>query len=298
MSLTDPGGAGKRAFKESLRTGKQAEKQIRDILNEASRDAARNVLKLPGNSVSEQIRRAQYGEMRAAMARQQSEHWANIGRSIQGGVEGAKADAVTGAGNLVQSLGAPLPEPLLDGMVAAAESSAERVSASVGSRIELSARVYKNDALASGKIDRIINNGIALGKSAREIADEVIFFINPNTPGGASYAAMRLARTEINNAFHETSKRSYKSQPWVNGVQWNLSGSHPRHDICNDFAEQDGFGLGSGVFPKDRVPTKPHPHCLCSITAMTLEQDEFIDQLLGGDFNEWLTDEGLSPITD
>jgi hypothetical protein len=148
--------------------------------------------------------------------------------------------------------------------------------------IPLSSMVYKNGVVAAGTIDDIVNNGLLLGQSAREIADAVLAYVDPLTPGGARYAANRLGRTELHNAFHETSRESYKQQPWVEGVQWNISGSHPLDDECDEFSSQDDFDLGPGVFPKDEVPDVPHPQCLCYITAVTPDPDQFVDNLNNG----------------
>jgi hypothetical protein len=88
--------------------------------------------------------------------------------------------------------------------------------------IQLSRRVYKNRDLALNRIDAIINQGLLQGKSAREIAADVARFINPNVPGGVRSAAMRLARTEINNAFHFTSIRYTREMPW--GLEYSAKG--------------------------------------------------------------------------
>src|SRR4051794_31510272 len=62
---------------------------------------------------------------------------------------------------------------------------------------QLSQRVYNSSIAVNGTVDRLVNTALARGLSAKELADEVLGFINPNTPGGARYASMRLARTEI-----------------------------------------------------------------------------------------------------
>ena len=46
--------------------------------------------------------------------------------------------------------------------------------------------------------------------------------------------------------------------------RWVESNRHPTEDICDFYAKKDIFGLGAGVFPKDKAPQLPaHPHCLC-----------------------------------
>jgi len=77
------------------------------------------------------------------------------------------------------------------------------------------------------------------------------------------YYLKRVARTEAANAFHLAQIKATEEDPDVIGYQWKLSKTHPKADICDFYASVE-FGLGKGVWPKDRVPrTKPHPHCLC-----------------------------------
>ena len=48
-----------------------------------------------------------------------------------------------------------------------------------------------------------------------------------------------------------------------------LGSRHPDEDICDMYAGADLYGLGAGVYPKDRVPDCPvHPNCLCHLTPI------------------------------
>lgn len=155
--------------------------------------------------------------------------------------------------------------------------------------LQLSRRVYRNRDLAFGRIDAIINQGLLQGKSAKEIAADVARYINPRVNGGVRYAAMRLARTEINNAFHYSSIRHTREMPWVTGYKWNLSGSHPKPDICNQMAFKDHDKMGSGVYSKRSVPGKPHPNCFCFITPVTVTPDRFAAGMKAGRYNSYLS---------
>jgi hypothetical protein len=161
----------------------------------------------------------------------------------------------------------------------------------------LSERVYRNGVLSSGALDKAINNGLLLGKSAREIAADVARYINPSTPGGVSYAAMRLARTELNNAFHTTQISQMKDAPWVESATWNLSGSHPKPDECNEYAETVHFdGGGPGQYLVEDVPSKPHPHCLCFITPNTVSDEEFLRRFKDGQYDDHINSMGCMAI--
>jgi len=155
-------------------------------------------------------------------------------------------------------------------------------------RFELSPRVYKWEAWHNGRVDQILAKQFALGASARDIARAVREFIDPNTRGGASYAAKRLARTEVANAFHEQTRRDYADNPFVTGLKWNLSRSHPHKDPCDLLATGHSKGLSKGVYRKDEVPDKPHPQCLCNISPETVSEDKFRGEFFAGEYNDFL----------
>lgn len=154
--------------------------------------------------------------------------------------------------------------------------------AGVSPTYTLSRRVYKSGALSSNQLQRQINSSLARGSSAKELADLVRKSILPNTPGGVSYAAMRLGRTEINNAFHTQSIISLKDEPWVDQVQWNLSGVHKPDpgDPCETYAAQ-------GTFDKNEVPLKPHPQCMCYVTPVMVAFDDFATNLAAGVYDSY-----------
>lgn len=59
--------------------------------------------------------------------------------------------------------------------------------------------------------------------------------------------------------------------PFARGLRWNLSGRHVKGDECDGFATRD-VGLGSGVYPFDRLPRLPaHSMCLCYWTQEVTE---------------------------
>jgi len=73
----------------------------------------------------------------------------------------------------------------------------------------------------------------------------------------------RITVTETANTFHKVQIRATEEDPDLVGYRWKLSKAHPKPDVCDVYASVD-YGLGRGVWPKDRVPRrKPHPHCLC-----------------------------------
>lgn len=152
------------------------------------------------------------------------------------------------------------------------------------SEIPLSSRVYRTKALAKNWVQRDVTSGIARGASAKEIAAIVRKHIRPNTPGGVSYAALRLGRTELNNAFHATAITLAQDRPWIQGMEWFLSEVHQRDsqrvEVCETYAGQ--------IFEVNNVPAKPHPQCRCFVAPVLEPVDVFIRNLTAGQYRDWI----------
>lgn len=268
-----------------LKAQQLTDDEIRRILRDAARES-RRIINVSGN-FSGSVRAAQI-----ELAQEQLKMWRYVGDATKVGI----GDAVDASGDAMSLLTEVLMNSVggstaywRHSMLTQARQGIQSLISRKENGISLSERVYKNQALSSGRIDRLVNTGLSLGKSAREIAKDVYTFIDPLTPGGASYAAMRLGRTELNNAFHATSIRLTKDMPWVTGQKWNLSGSHPKPDVCNDYASGTHFRGGDpGVFKAGDVPGKPHPQCLCYLTAVTLSEKEFDKQFHAGKFDDYI----------
>jgi len=83
------------------------------------------------------------------------------------------------------------------------------------------------------------------------------------------YRLKVISQTENARAYHLAQIKATEDDPYIVGYQWRLSSSHPRPDICDVYANID-YGLGKGVWPKDKVPRqKAHPLCLCYILPIT-----------------------------
>lgn len=153
--------------------------------------------------------------------------------------------------------------------------------------LTLSDRIWNLEKHVWKRIDGIVLSGIARGQSAVEMAKELQRDIlgikipeqipeNLRWTSGISrsvrgrgtihYNALRLARTEIGNAYHEAEVMSAKASKVVAGLKWNLSPAHGRYDVCDQLASQDVYGLGQGIYPPGSVPLYPHPNDMCFIT--------------------------------
>lgn len=285
------------SFIRYLKAQREIDRQLAIALREAAREAERLVASIIPNGTSEQIRRAMFAQRSEALWRSQAKLWREVSAITEEGIARSTELAIAANQDIARYLAEKgAPEELVEAFAFSARQGAEAVRSRLMMDIELSPRVYQNQALSRRKIQTAVNNGLALGKSAAEIAKDVKAFIRPDTPGGASYAAKRLGRTEINNAFHTTTVRAAHEQPWVQAFQWNLSGSHSRPDVCNEYAEDDHDDLGPGVFEKGNVPPKPHPQCLCYVTAVTVDIDTFLTELKAGSYDTYLTHVGIGPV--
>lgn len=87
------------------------------------------------------------------------------------------------------------------------------------------------------------------------------------------YIARRVARTEQARSQLDAFLEMTKDDKDLKFYKWNLDASHKITDECDLFAKAD-FGLGRGVFPKNKIPPIPsHPHCICFLTEYYPEED-------------------------
>lgn len=100
---------------------------------------------------------------------------------------------------------------------------------------------------------------VQLGKD-EQIARAAEIAINEKS----RYVAERITRTEMARAWADGFWAKAQADSDIVAVQYKLSSRHPVFDICDMYAKADMFGLGAGVYPKDKIPALPvHPHCLC-----------------------------------
>lgn len=273
---------------------KAVDRELAAILRDAAAEGERILASLSGNSVTTAVTRAQISVAVRELRHMQAEMWGYVTDATRDGMVRAgdqAAEAENYVNRQVFKLVGMDRKAFEHAMKVRAQAAVKAYQARMDNGISLSQQVYKTRALTSGQVDRIINRSLLLGHGWEKIADNVRRFINPNVPGGVSYAAKRLARTEINNAFHRVQIDQRKDSPFTEGFQWHLSGSHPRPDDCNDYAERSTFhGGGPGVWRVDEVPGKPHPNCLCYLTTVLKDEATLYQEFLNGRYNSYLDD--------
>lgn len=78
------------------------------------------------------------------------------------------------------------------------------------------------------------------------------------------YNAERIARTSISDAHSLSHDFKAHNNPDVLAIKYTLSTRHPEYDICDFHTSANLYGMGPGVYPKNKKPPHTfHPHCLC-----------------------------------
>lgn len=270
---------------------KRVDRDVVRLLNIALRDLEKQLRSIRGKtSISARVEEAQLQSVAAAIQRTLAELFDSLGQTAAARQAEAAAVAIEQAWDwdqiLLTRIGltadqrAAMKASLLQTADRSVQAAVTRIT---GGGMPLSRRVYRTRDLSSGLVDRRINSALARGLNWSQFAGEVKGLINPNTAGGVSYAAKRLARTEINNAYHAMSVAQTRDKPWATGMKWNLSRSHPEPDLCDLYADR-------GPYQPDAVPAKPHPHCLCYVTPELVDYDTFLGEYRAGRYDSYLAE--------
>lgn len=81
------------------------------------------------------------------------------------------------------------------------------------------------------------------------------------------YLANRIADYEISRAYVDVQSKKILEDNEVETVEIKINNVlHKISDICDYHSKVDLYGLGGGVYPKDKAPKPPfHTHCHCRI---------------------------------
>lgn len=151
--------------------------------------------------------------------------------------------------------------------------------------LKLSDRVWnlkdKNYKMMKDVIERNVNQGKSAVNFAKELQNKF--------DGTTKSQALRLARTETNQAYHRGQKIGDKESIIVKGTKWNLSLSHPVYtapsyrykgypEICDYRAKDNHHNMGEGVYPAGETPFD-HANGLCYLTSVLYQKEELISKL-------------------
>jgi hypothetical protein len=272
-----------------LKLQKRYDVQVDELLRDAMKAAEEELAYLDHSTISAVVRSAHIMQAVTSISAALSQLWMSMGDLVRAGQEEARTEALKMSFDWDKTLlylaippgaRAALKQSLIEGGRFNVEAALARV---YKTRLPLSAQVYKTAELTSGWVEHRVNLAISRGATPAQLAREVRAFINPNVRGGAAYAAKRLARTEIVSAYHAVIVVHNEDKPWVTSIKWNLSGSHPSVDICDELARRNG-----GIFPKNKVPAKPHPQCLCYIVPVVVSEEDFLKRFRAGNFRKYM----------
>jgi hypothetical protein len=279
----------------------RTDRAILSLLQQAAADAEKEAKALAAKGgIGNVARAAQQRTVVANLHGRMRELWENVGHLTIFGEKEAARMALDSqdflARNLYGAASGTKHDALIRAMQESARSNVDAFISREENLLPLSARIWRQIPLSAGGLEKEIQKGLLRGLSAEELAGRVGALLKPGIAGGVSYNAMRLARTEINNAFHFTQIRYTREQPWVDGYQWHKSRSHNHVDVCDDRATRNHDGIGRGVYKKKNVPGKAHPHCLCFLTTVTVPPGKFESQLRRGSYDKYLKKAEKAPI--
>lgn len=134
-------------------------------------------------------------------------------------------------------------------------------------------------ATISRRIREYLNNPEALFRRVRNEAGKLGLSENAKQfhPGQGVYRsayknALRVSRSETNQAYLLNDHLRWKQMDFVIGVHIMLSAQHPVSDICDSM---------QGDYPKGFVFTGWHSQCLCHATPILMPEKDFINSLNG-----------------
>ena len=128
-------------------------------------------------------------------------------------------------------------------------------------------------------VSQLVVDAIMNGHTEDELAKKLKDLFTANNVDNPKYRALRIARTELNNAHRRAQYLALINEDgtvkdYVKGVAWRLSPAHSIPCFCDILASQDVDGLGPGNYDVLNAPESPHPMCLCSTITILVGQED------------------------
>jgi hypothetical protein len=144
--------------------------------------------------------------------------------------------------------------------------------------LKLSDRLYNLDQAARKVVEDTILQGLTEQIGAKPLSERMVGALTAAGADNPRYQAMRIARTEINQAHREAHIQSTldpitgRLKGFISAVGFRLSLGHPKPDICDVWAGADS-GLGPGNYMPDDVPID-HSNGLCYTVSVLVEHPD------------------------
>ena len=173
-----------------------------------------------------------------------------------------------------------------------------------GGKWNLSSAVWGDNANKKNEMSKIIAKGLMKNKSIDAIAKDIERFVNPRSRKGdawyneyevrrtVDYNSQRLARTMISHAYEESFVSLTYKNPFIDAYRWVTSGGDKVCPLCIERETQDLYGLGEGIYPKDKLPLD-HPNGMCTFEVVVSMSDEEIGEAIA----DWYLGEGDEMMT-
>lgn len=262
---------------------KKAQKEIEDFYLQMAKQAQKTAAKLDGTSWSGTLQAQEYEKL----AKQLEKAAQNVGSYVKKTVtdaanqtaEAAYKDAVSEfadrAGLIFGKEYMHVPEDIVGSILQGKV---------YGGKWTLSGSIWGDTKWTQHDIETIVAQGVALNKSAYEIAKDLERYVNPRAhkdwewskvyPGTkrkVDYSAQRLARTLVAHAYQQSLERACAKNPFVDGYIWLASNSGRVCPIC---AARNGQFYKKGDLPLD------HPNGMCTFEAsISKSMNEIADEL-------------------
>lgn len=284
---------------------RQQQKQIKKAYEEALKEITKSVDKLYGkNDVSSSMRRVYLNKLKDDIQNQMNIVDGKTENIIKGNI-GLMAEEVARNTQMYNSK---------IGLNAIVNSTSlkHRVVTNIitgkvyDGKFTLSSSIWGDNKRRLNEINRIIARDILQNKGVYDIAKDLERFVNPRArkdydwskmfPGSRrkiDYNAQRLARTMVSHAYQQAFVESTINNPFISAYKWITSGSNRVCPICIDRESTDQFGLGPGIFPKDRLPLD-HPNGMCTFECVMAMNDEEIGEAIA----DWYLGEGDETMND
>lgn len=253
----------------------QQQRDIRNLYKRAAQSVAKEAEKAP-RVPSDHLRRGYLRSLEKQLLSQVSGIGKDIESTILNNMFSVSSAVISDNMEFLRSVGMPIQ--------GAFSHVADDVVTSV-----LSGRLYKGNwslskAIWNGTrkiqkdIQKVVAEGIALNKSAYDIAKDLEKYVDPSVrkdwnwskvyPGTnrvVDYNAQRLARTMVSHAYQQSFVRTTQRNPFVTKYQWISSGAR----TCPICADRDG-----NYYEKNDLPLD-HPNGMCTFVAVI--EDSMLD---------------------
>lgn len=159
--------------------------------------------------------------------------------------------------------------------------------------LNLSDRIWSSSKFINQTMKTIIDESLTEGLHPVEVAKRLDKYVQsgaktlvtqyPNMmdrigdmlPENLSYEALRLARTEMMDAYGAAEKQTAEEAPFSQGIQWSLSNAGKACHICVENANYNG-----GRYTIDTLPDYPaHPNCMCQLNQITEDLTSFTQRV-------------------